>query len=55
MLLSSCYSHMIVDQCLLLDTSLEAGGTGGGSIYSADSSSLPKEDGEHAAPFQMGC
>jgi hypothetical protein len=46
---------MIVDQCLLLDTSLEAGGTGGGSIYSADSSSLPKEDGEHAAPFQMGC
>ena len=54
MLLSSCYPHMIADQCHLLDSSVEAEGTGGGSIYSADSSSLPKEDGELAAPFQMG-
>jgi hypothetical protein len=29
----SCYPHMIVDQCHLLDSSVEAGGTGGGSIY----------------------
>ena len=45
---------MIADQCHILDSSVEAGGTGDGSIYSADSSSLPKEDGEHVAPFQMG-
>jgi hypothetical protein len=31
-----------------------AGGTGGGSIYGADSSSLPRTSYELAAPFQRG-